>query len=58
MKPAQVISLKTKQVLGVLMGFAVSSSGDKYAIVRPKSRALDLVIEVNVFNQTCEVKCG
>lgn len=58
MKPAQVIDLKSRRVLGLLTGFAVSSDGVKYAVVRPKSRALDLVIEVSVFNQTCEVKCG
>lgn len=58
MKPAQVIDLKSRRVLGSLIGFAVGETGAKYAVVRPKSRALDLVIEVNVFNQTCEVKCG
>ena len=58
MKPAQVISLRTRAVLGTLIGFAVGETGTRFAIVRPKSRALDLVIEVNVFNQTCEVRCG
>ena len=56
MKHPQVLNLKTKQVLGILLGFGVSSAGVRFAIVRPKSRALDQLIDVNEFNSNFEVR--
>lgn len=56
MKHPQVLNQRTKQVLGILLGFGVSASGTQFAIVRPKSRALDQLIEVIEFNSKYEVK--
>ncbi len=57
MKPIRVKNIKTGVILGILLGFGTSESGAKFAIVRPTSRALDLVIEVNEsFNTNYEVK--
>jgi hypothetical protein len=55
-KQAQVINLKTKQPIGSLIGFAVSESGERFAVVRPKSRALDTLIRVETLNSNYEVR--
>lgn len=53
----KVLNLKTKSVIGVLIGFAVNESGIRYAIVRPLSRAMDMIIEINAsFNSNYEVR--
>ena len=57
MKPIKVRSLKTGLILGTLVTFAVSDAGIRYVVIKPTSRALDLIIEVtSSFNSQYEVK--
>jgi hypothetical protein len=56
MSRIKVIDIKTKQVIGSLMGFAVSESGEQFAVVRPKSRSLDTLIKVIEFSSKYEVQ--
>lgn len=57
MKPIKVRNLKTGAVIGTLVNFGTNDVGTRFVIVRPRSRALDLVIEMNEnFNSNYEVK--
>lgn len=55
MKQPTVRSIKSKTVLGVLVGFAVTNAGVKFAVVR-SGRNLDALIEVSELTKNYEVQ--
>lgn len=55
MKLPIVKSLKSGLILGALIGFGLSEKGERFAIVKAKSRAMSVVIEVTDLATNYEV---